>query len=342
MIIRSKAPLRISFGGGGTDVIPYCNEKGGMVLSVTIDKYAYSTLIPTRDKKVTVESLDYDIVAKYDTNRDLVYNGELDLVKAVLRNMGNLKGVSMFLHTDAPPGSGLGSSSTMVVALIGVIKEWQNRLMTDYEIAELAYHIEREDLKISGGKQDQYSATFGGFNYIEFNGPTTIVHPLKIDKEIVNELRYRLLLCYTGKTRLSANILKSQIKGYVDKERDVVKALDETKKIAVEMKNRLLRGEIDEFGNLLNIAWQNKKKFTDKITNPDIDRLYDVARRNGAIGGKLLGAGGGGYLLLLCEFDKKHKVAEALEKHGGQIVDFAFDYNGLQTWILRDKKDLIR
>lgn len=342
MIVRSKAPLRISFGGGGTDVPPYCNERGGAVLSATIDKYAYSTLIPTRDKKVTVESLDYDIVAKYDTNRDLIYNGELDVVKAVLKNMGDIKGVSMFLHTDAPPGSGLGSSSTMVVALIGVIKEWRNHPMTDYEIAELAYYIEREDLKIAGGKQDQYSAAFGGFNYIEFNGPTTIVNPLKIDREVVNELQYRLLLCYTGKTRLSANILKSQIKGYVDREKDVVTALDETKKTAVEMKNKLLHGEIDEFGNLLNIAWQNKKKFTNKITTPHIDKLYEVAKKNGAIGGKLLGAGGGGYLLLLCEFDKKHKVAEELEKHGGQIVDFAFDYGGLQTWTLRDKKDLIR
>ncbi|MEW6069740.1 MAG: GHMP kinase [Candidatus Thermoplasmatota archaeon] len=334
MIIRSKAPLRISFGGGGTDVEPYPTERGGVVLSATIDKYAYATLIPSNKEEVVVRSLDYDIVAKYRTEKDFLYTGELDLVKATMRAMNITKGVNLFLHSDAPPGSGLGTSSTLVVALVGLFKHWLRKPMTDYEIAELAYKIEREDLGIKGGKQDQYASTFGGFNFIEFLGSTTIVNPLRIDKDIINELAYHLLLCYTGK-RFAKNILKKQIEGYVRKKEEVVKALDETKKIAYQIKNALLQGQLDDVGKLLHKGWMHKKKFTKHITNPKIDRLYEVARKYGAVGGKILGAGGGGYLLLYCKFDKKHIVAEKLEKLGGKIVDFAFEPLGLQTWEVR-------
>ena len=335
MIIRSKASLRISFGGGGTDVSPYPEEKGGAVLSATIDKYAYGTLIPSKSDKIVIKSLDYDIVAKYRAE-DLIFNGELDLVKAAIRKMRIKKGVNLFLHCDSPPGSGLGSSSTMVVALVGLFKHWLKKPWTDYEVSELAYRIEREDLGIKGGKQDQYAATFGGFNFIEFNGPTTVVNPLRISRDIINELAYHLLLCYVGR-RTSKNILKNQINAYVQKKEDVVKALDETKKIAFEMKNALLQGCLDEFGRLLHKGWMNKKRFTKTITNPKIDKLYALARKNGAAGGKLLGAGGGGYLLLYCDFEKKHIIAEKLEKNGGNIVDFAFENKGLQTWSVSEE-----
>jgi len=278
-------------------------------------------------------------VAKYHTKRDLVYNGELDLVKAVLKSMNrDGKPVQLFIHTDAPPGSGLGSSSTMIVAMIGAFRHWLKIPMTDYEIAELAYFIERKELKIAGGKQDQYAATFGGFNFIEFNGPTTIVNPLRIDNEIINELEYRLLLCYTGRTRISGEILKTQIAGYIKKKKDVAEALDATKELAIGMKNALLRGDIEEIGELLDRGWQTKKKFASGITNQHIDKLYDIGRNSGAIGGKLLGAGGGGYLLLLCRFDRKHVVAREMEMAGGQVVEFAFDRQGLQTWELNPKR----
>jgi D-glycero-alpha-D-manno-heptose-7-phosphate kinase len=334
MTFRSKAPLRISFAGGGTDVPPYPQERGGVVLSTTIDKYAYATLIPRQDTEISIQSLDYDIMAKYDLNEKLVYDGKLDLVKAVIRNMkmGNSQGVELFIHSDAPPGSGLGSSSTMVVALIGAFKHWLHRPMTDYEIAELAYHIEREHLGIKGGMQDQYAATFGGFNFIEFFGSKTVVNLLRIRPEILNELQYLLLLCYTGKTRLSAQILDTQINGYVQKREEVVRALDELKAITIAMKDVLLQGRLDSFGDLLHHAWENKKKLASQITNPHIDEMYEVARKHGALGGKILGAGGGGYLLLLCQFDKKHIIAEQLEKLGGQIVEFVFESQGLQTW----------
>jgi D-glycero-alpha-D-manno-heptose-7-phosphate kinase len=337
MIVRSKAPLRISFCGGGTDVSPYKDERGGVVLSATVDKYAYGTLRLREDQNITVQSLDYDIVAKYGIDDDLEYNGELDLVKAVLRNLwkSNGQGLDFFLHSDAPPGSGLGSSSTVVVALIGLLKHWQRLPLTNYEIAELAYRIERLDLKIQGGMQDQYAAVFGGFNFIEFNDSAVIVNPLRIDLDIINELQYSLLLCYTGRTRLSANIITTQVENYKRKQEDVVAAMDELKAITIDMKNALLQGHLNDFGGLLNEAWMNKKKMAKQITNPTIDQLYETARNKGALGGKILGAGGGGYLLLFCPFDKKHLIAEALEKQGGQVVEFTFDYYGLQTWEVR-------
>lgn len=332
MITRSKAPLRISFCGGGTDVSPYPEERGGCVLSTTIDKYAYVTLDIRSDTNISVHSLDYNVIAKYNLNGNLAYDGKLDLVKAATKVMEIEKGANLFLHTDAPPGSGLGSSSTLTVALVGVLKSLKQLNLTEYEIAELAYHIEREELKIKGGRQDQYSATFGGFNFIEFNKDTTIVNPLRIKPEIVNELEYRLMLCYVGRQRLSAGIIDDQINGYMQKKDGVVEALDETKELTIRMKQTLLLGHLNELGDLLHEVWQQKKKFSTRITDPYIDELYEVGKHNGALGGKLLGAGGGGYLLFFCEFDKWHKVAEKLELSGGKVVKFSFDFNGLQTW----------
>ncbi len=332
MVIRSKAPLRISFGGGGTDVSPYPEEQGGATISATIDKYAYCTLIERHDEHIKVKSLDYDITANYQTNCKLQYDGKLDLVKAAINAMEISEGFDLFLHADAPAGSGLGTSSTMTVALVGSIQDWLKRPLTDYEIAELAHHIEREEAGIKGGRQDQYAATFGGFNFIEYFGDRTVVNPLRIKRDVLNELEYRLMLCYTGKTRLSAGIIVDQVDGYVQKRKEVVDALDETKKLAFAIKNTLLLGKLDEFGSLLDEGWKEKKRLSAKVSNPQVDEMYEKAKKIGAIGGKLLGAGGGGYLLLFCEFDKWHIVAEALEKMGGTIMKFAFEYRGLQTW----------
>ena len=332
VIIRSKAPLRISFGGGGTDVSPFPEERGGAVLSATVNKYAYSTLIARGDSTIKIRSLDYDTLVKYNVDEKVQYDGELDLAKAVTKVMQIDRGCELLLHSSAPPGSGLGSSSTMVVSLVGAFRHWLGLPLTNYEIAELAYRIEREEMRIKGGRQDQYAATFGGFNFIEFLGQNTIVNPLRIDRDILNELEYRLVLCYTGQTRLSAGIIDDQVSGYVSGKADVVSALEETKELASRMKNAFLLGHLDEFGALLHQAWENKRRFSVKISNSQIDELYEAARGAGAIGGKLLGAGGGGYLLLFCQFDRKQSVAERLEGLGGQIVDFAFDFNGLQTW----------
>ncbi|MBN2092104.1 GHMP kinase [candidate division KSB1 bacterium] len=335
MIIRAKAPLRISFCGGGTDVAPYPQEKGGVVLSATIDKYAYASLVERNDDQIHLHSLDYDIVAKYHVNGPLPFNGELDLAKAVVRYFTPQKGIDLFLHSDAPPGSGLGSSSTLTVAMVGAFKHWQNEPLTDYEIAELTYQIERIDLGIAGGMQDQYAATFGGFNFIEFFDKTVIVNPLRINDSIINELEYNLILCYTGKTRLSANIVANQTRSYQERKPLVVAALDQMKNLTIQMKNCLLRGQLDDFGNLLHEAWLQKKHLDENITTSQIDQLYEIGRKNGALGGKILGAGGGGYLLLYCPFQKKHFIAEALEKAGGQVVKFSFKQRGLQIWEIK-------
>ncbi|UCC65342.1 MAG: GHMP kinase [Anaerolineae bacterium] len=332
MIVRSKAPLRVSFAGGGTDVSPYAEERGGCVLNCTIDKYAYASLIPQSDDEIRVESLDYDVVADYSAAELSESDGKLDLVKAVIRHFGHGEGMELFLHSDAPPGSGLGSSSAMVVALIGLFKSWKRLPLTDYELAELAYKIERIDVGIQGGRQDQYAATFGGFNFIEFYGKAVVVNPLRIPAHTLNELEYHLMLCYTGSTRLSANILKDQVEGYVRRVGSVTRALDENKNLAEQMKRALLRGELDDFGAYLHQAWEAKKRFATHITNPHIDQVYDAARRLGALGGKITGAGGGGYLLLYCPFRKRHIIAEQLEKMGGQVVGFGFEFRGLQTW----------
>jgi D-glycero-alpha-D-manno-heptose-7-phosphate kinase len=342
-LFRARAPLRISFCGGGTDVDPYPAERGGAVLSTTIDKFAYATLRPREDGRLTIHSLDYDVVADYQIGRDkLAYDGELDIVKAVANHFARLPetpragapgcGFDLFIHSDAPPGSGLGSSSTMTVALVGVMKEWLKVALTDYEIAELTYQIERIELQLAGGRQDQYAATFGGFNFIEFHDSVTVVNPLRIKPATIRELEYNLLLCFTGRTRESANIVADQTKAYKEKDEAVVQALDRMKELAVSMKSCLLRDRLNEFGNLLHVAWSEKTRLSKKITNSRIDELYADARKNGVLGGKILGAGGGGYLLLYCPFDKKHKVAEGLEDAGGQVVPFSFREDGLTTW----------
>lgn len=342
MTIRSKAPLRISFAGGGTDVSPYLEERGGVVLSATIDKYAYGSLSFREDSDIGIHSLDYEITARYPRGQELTFDGELDLVKAVFKTLGHqdYDGLDVLIHSDAPPGSGLGSSSTMVVALIGLLKHLKHLPLTNYEIAQLAYQSERVELGIQGGMQDQYAAAFGGFNLMEFSASGVIVNPLRVHHEIINELQYNLLLCYTGRTRLSGKIIETQRANYARRDEDVLLAMDEMKVITIEMKNALLQGRLDDFGRLLHDGWINKKKMAAQITNNEIDLLYDAARAHGAVGGKLLGAGGGGYLLIYCGDGTKHKIAAALEKLGGVVVGFTFDHKGLQTWEVKSTATL--
>jgi D-glycero-alpha-D-manno-heptose-7-phosphate kinase len=320
---RARAPLRLSFCGGGTDVSPYPEEHGGMVLSATINQYAYASLRPRRDSRLTIASLDYDVVAKYDHPKRVRLDGSLDLIKAVVHAFGVRRGADLWVHSDAPPGSGLGSSSTMVVALVGVLAEWLQRPLSNYEVAEMAYRIEREDLGLAGGRQDQYASAFGGFN------------PLRVRPEILNELEYRLLLCYMGQTRQSGHIIERQVASYRSGRDKTVQALHRLKAETLDMKKAFLLGDIDGMGELLHQAWEQKKRLDEGISNDRVDMLYHLARKEGAIGGKMPGAGGGGYFLLLTRFDRKHRVAAVLEKHGGQVVPFHFERGGLLTWSSR-------
>jgi D-glycero-alpha-D-manno-heptose-7-phosphate kinase len=332
VLVRAKAPLRVSFAGGGTDVSPFPESEGGVVLSATIDRYAYGSLSTRADGTISIESVDFGLSVDFPVD-DVALDGRLDLVKAAIRrlSMDDTSGYDLVLRSAAPPGSGLGSSSTMMVALVGLLREYYALPLSEYEIAQLAWEIERRDLGITGGLQDHYAATFGGFNFIEF-GEGVVVNPLRVRDATVNELELNLLLCYTGVTRESAHIIGDQTSRVQAQQESTLAGLRAQKGLAVAMKAALLRGELDSFGELLGEAWQQKKKLSPLISNSLIDEAYDLARANGALGGKVTGAGGGGYILFYCEFARKHRVAQALEKLGATVTEFSFERRGLTTW----------
>ncbi|MBA3866208.1 MAG: GHMP kinase [Solirubrobacterales bacterium] len=333
-LLRARAPLRVSFAGGGTDVAPYPAEKGGLVLSATINRYAYGTLRTRQDRQIGIQSLDLDAVASFALEEARPGGDRLDLILAAIDKLASdsEQGFDLFLHSAAPPGSGLGSSSAVVVALVGLLSDHMRMPLTDYEKARLAYTVEREDLGLKGGAQDQYAAVFGGFNFIEFRADDVIVNPLRIAAESILELEYNLLLCFTGRTRVGDHIIDDQTDRYRSQASSTVDGLEMQKELAVEMKDALLRGNLTEFGELLGRAWEYKKQMSPKISNPHIDELYEEAIKHGAIGGKVTGAGGGGYMLLYCKYDAKHEVRAALAALGAEAVDFQFDHVGLTTW----------
>ncbi|HEV8480279.1 MAG TPA: GHMP kinase [Candidatus Eisenbacteria bacterium] len=330
--IRARAPLRLSFSGGGTDVSPYPEERGGVVLSTTIDKFCYATVRPRRDSRLTLHSLDLHLRAKYGHLRAVRLDGNLDLVKAAVKALKPRSGADVTVQSDAPPGSGLGASSTMVVTLLAALREWLHEPLTDYELAEAAYALERHDLGIAGGRQDQYAATFGGFNFIEFHGDATVVNPLRVREDVRLELEYRLLLCYVGRTRFSGHIIERQTAAYQSGREATVNALDGLKAITYDMKNALLRGKIDDMGALLDTAWQHKRDLEEHISTAEVDDLYARARKAGALGGKMPGAGGGGYFFFLCAPDKKPQVAEVVRAWGAQLVPVSFCPTGVTAW----------
>jgi D-glycero-alpha-D-manno-heptose-7-phosphate kinase len=338
MKIRAKAPLRISFAGGGTDVPPYPEWNGGCVLNATIDSFAWGSLHPRQDGKIRLASADFDLLLEYTRQSEMLLDGQLDLVKAVIKGSvaSNSGGFDIFLHSDAPPGSGLGSSSALIVALVGLIKEFNNVQLNQYEIAESACRIERHDLAIQGGLQDQYAASFGGFNFMEFYGDRVVINPLRVNPEVLNELEHNLLLCYTGQTRRSDQIIEDQTQRLESGNAETVDALAQQKQLAIDMKSALMRHRLDDFGDLLNSAWEAKRRMSAKISNPLIEEMYGEAKKQGALGGKITGAGGGGFILFYCQFENKLKVAKALVKMGAIPKEFAFEGHGLQTWRVRE------
>jgi D-glycero-alpha-D-manno-heptose-7-phosphate kinase len=338
MSLRAKAPLRVSFAGGGTDVRPFPTTDGGCVLSATINRFAYGSLRPRCDRQIAIESVDYGTSLDFGVKDPMMFDGKLDMVKAVIRKLGGSEeeGYDLLLHSNAAPGSGLGSSSTVMVCLIGLLKERYKLDLNEYELAQMAYHVEREELGIHGGSQDQYSAVFGGFNFMEFEGDSVVVNPLRIRDDTVNELEHNMLLAYTGMTRASSEIIEDQTQRLESGVDETLGGLREQKRLAVEMKAALLRNQLSLFGELLGHAWEQKKRMSTKITNAYIDEIYSAARSHGALGGKVTGAGGGGYVLLYCDFHKKHKVADALSSMGAAVEEFAFVKRGLVTWRTND------
>lgn len=333
--IRARAPLRIGIAGGGTDVDPYASTKGGCVFNTTINKYAYCTLLPKNNKIMNVHSSYYGNYKARLLGGPFKFDGNMDLIKAVVNHFDLKQGFDITIHSDAPSGSGLGGSSTMITAIIAAVANWTNTELTKAEMAHLAYVLEREKIGLKGGKQDQYATVYGGFNLFEFNGPQINVKPIELDDDTINELQYRSVLCFTGMSRDSAKIIDSQIESY--KKKDNEDALDATKELAYTISKSFERGSFEEIGVLLDQAWDLKKKFTKTITNRYIDKLYRTAKEAGAIGGKVSGAGGGGFMYFICKYDKKTAVAEALKDKGAVVSDFMFEPKGVVSW--RNRND---
>lgn len=338
MFIRAKAPLRIGFAGGGTDVSPYCDEFGGCILNATINMYAYATIEPRNDNKIILRAEDRNEDFETSSVSYIECDGHLDLLKAVYNRIikdYHLPALSFKLSTfvDAPAGSGLGSSSTLVVAILKAFAEWLNLPLDDYEIAQLAWSIERVDLNMAGGLQDQYAAAFGGINFMQFRASKNVlVNPLRIKNQYINELEYNLLLYYTGTSRLSSKIISSQVDNVKRGAANTLEALHKIKETAYEMKEALLTGNLESIGYLLHDAWMNKKQTSTSISNPVIDNMYQDALNAGATGGKISGAGGGGFFMFFCPGQTKYDVKKALEKYEGEFQNFNFTKLGVQSW----------
>lgn len=338
MIIRSKSPLRIGLAGGGTDVSPYSDEFGGAILNATISLYAYATIEPTDDGKIVIEALDKQQTEILNSEMELPVDSGLTLAKGIYNRVVKdfvKKPLSFKLSTfvDAPAGSGLGTSSTLMVAILGAFTEWLKLPLGEYDIAHLAYEIERKDLAMAGGKQDQYAATFGGFNFMEFyNDDKVIVNPLRIKEKYLNEMQFSMVLYYTGTSRLSSKIIEMQSANVTSKKVKSMDAMHKLKEQAMLMKEAILKGNLNSIGEILNYGWEFKKQTADGVSNPVIDEIYNAALQSGASGGKISGAGGGGFMFFYCPGNSRYKVIERLHQFGGEFRRFQFTKNGLTTW----------
>lgn len=339
MMIRSQAPLRIGLAGGGTDVSPYADEHGGAILNLTVNMSSYAFLKPTDSGKIVLNSIDRKERFEYQAIPQLEIDGYLDLHKgvynAVVKRFHNNKPLSFELTTysDAPQGSGLGTSSTMVVAILGAFSEWLHLPLGEYDMARMAYDIERLDLGMQGGRQDQYAATFGGVNFMEFFADEkVIVNPLRIKNSVLHELQHNLLLYYTNTSRQSAEIIKSQVEHFKKGSDKSITAMHDLKKQAFQMKECLLRGQVDGIGDILNFGWTSKKNLTEKVSNSNLDEIYETAIKSGATGGKISGAGGGGFMIFYCPENTRYHVMEKLSTFGGRFEHYNFTQHGLITW----------
>ena len=341
MLIRARAPLRLGLAGGGSDVSPYCDVYGGYVLNATIDRYAYAVLKTFDEPRVRFIATDQQKICVTPTQLPLQLDGNLDLHKAVynhiIQHYNGGKPIALELSTfcDAPVGSGLGSSSTLVVTIIRAFIELLNLPLDDYDVAKLAFQIERRDCGLQGGRQDQYSATFGGFNFIEFyEKERAVVNPLRIKNWIICELEASLVLFFTGVSRKSARIIADQSENLKAGATSALEAMHGIKHEALVMKECLLRGEFEGLVNSLRLGWENKKRSASSVSNPHIDEIYDAAVSAGALAGKVSGAGGGGFMLFFVPTERRMDVIRVLGRFNGQVSNCHFTKNGSQAWRL--------
>ncbi len=342
MKIRSRAPLRLGLGGGGTDLLSYSDVYGGAVFNAAISMYAYCSIIPTSDNRIKITAydnnnvLDTQSVPHFDIVDDnlILHKG---VYNRIVKDYNNGKPLSFIMSTsnDAPVGSGLGTSSTMVVAILEAFNRWLGLGLNDYQKAELAYSIEREDLKLAGGKQDQYSAVFGGINLMEFKQDrSTIVNSLRVEKGIINEMECSLLLYYSGRSRSSAMIISEQIKNAANKNEKTMEAMHKLKQSAYFMKDCFLVGNIEQFAQILRDAWENKKKTSSIVSNVELEKTINFAMKNGAEAVKVSGAGGGGFLMLFVNPMNRQKLIDAMKTYGGLVYNVKFAKNGVESWVI--------
>ncbi len=339
MIVRSRAPLRLGLAGGGTDVSPYCDVYGGHVMNATIDKYAYAILSPSDPGQCEFVALDVGVSEIHDCGAIPDQGGPLQLLKGVYARIcsdflsGEPRPLKVQTFSDAPPGSGLGSSSTMVVALVQAFADYYALPLGEYEVAHLAYEIERNDLKLAGGKQDQYAATFGGFNFMEFYADDrVIVNPLRVKDWVWTELEVSLVLYFTGVSRASADIIDQQSRNVGANNQQSIEAMHQLKQEAVQMKECVLKGDLRALESTLQAGWLAKKRTAASVSNPMIEHVEKVAFQNGASAAKVSGAGGGGFMMFLCDPGQRIALSRALLAEGGSLLDFHFTPNGATSW----------
>ena len=340
MIYRCKAPLRIGLAGGGTDVSPYADLYGGAILNATVSLYAYANIEPIEENAIILHAVDRKEEQRLDWNNQLPIDGKLDLLKGVYNHIQRvyglpLTGFRLSTFVDAPAGSGLGTSSTLVVAIIGAFGEMLRLPLGEYDVAHLAYIVERNELGMAGGRQDQYAATFGGVNYMEFYADDkVIVNPLRIKQQYLFELENNLILYYTATSRESAKIIEVQRKNVTEKKEKPIEAMHQLKLQAQMMKEALLKGRVHEIGEILDFGFQQKRKMAEGISNTVMEDIYEAAKKAGATGGKISGAGGGGFMIFYCPDNTKFKVIEALGKFGGEVKNYQFVDHGMASWTI--------
>jgi D-glycero-alpha-D-manno-heptose-7-phosphate kinase len=330
-MLIARSPMRISFGGGGTDLEAYYAKYGGLVISTTIDKYVYTIVTTNEADELQLISADYRSLFRHSPYKDLYWDGDLALPKATLHEFGVARGINLFLASEVPPGTGLGSSSATVAALVRALSTLLEQPMTKQQIAEKASAIEIDKMGMPIGKQDQYATAFGGLNKIVFSKQHVTVEPLCIAADVKQRLERRLMLFFTGSSRVSTTILKHQRKSTEEENTGVLQALHNIKQVAIEMQKCLEQGDLEEFARLLDYAWQQKRGLAPDLSNSFIDECYSEALAHGATGGKITGAGGGGFLLLYCQEHAQEVVTSALEERGLKRMNFHFTQKGARV-----------
>ncbi len=333
---RSRAPVRVSFGGGGSDLTHFFSKSNGAVINSTISIYTHACLKQRNDNKVIIKSNDLnEVIEEENLELALKKKSSLNLIQSIIKLINPDYGFELEIYSDFPANSGLGGSSAISAAVLGCFNEFRKDPWDTYELSELAFQAERLSLNIAGGWQDQYACTFGGFNFIEFNKDTNVIHPLRIQNSTKLELEENLILCDTGISHNSGNIHNDQKKSMQNK--DIDSLVKSNVDLTYQIKNQLLRGKLNEFGASMDKAWEYKRKFSSSISSPEIDHIYNEVKKSGAIGGKLLGAGGGGFFLFYIDPFKRQQVVKKLEKMNLRIFRFIFDDLGLQTWKTREE-----